>query len=91
MQYKIKWYISLSLFYLKNTDLCITTYYYLNKNINCIFVTLMTKNQNNILYSVSIDSSIDSIIETSVIPYYKPILASNARARTIISGYHVSL
>ncbi len=48
----------------------------------------------NSLDSCSTDSSIDNSIETlssPLFPYYKPILTSDARARTIISGYHVSL
>ncbi len=48
----------------------------------------------NSLGSCSADSSIDNSIETlssPLFPYYKPILTSDARARTIISGYHVSV
>ncbi|CAG2162859.1 unnamed protein product [Oppiella nova] len=45
-------------------------------------------------YSVSTDSTIDASIDTlssSVFPYYKPVLASEARARNLPNGYHGSL
>ena len=41
--------------------------------------------------SSSLDKSFDGLSQTSVFPYYKPVLASEARARTVPNGYHVSL
>ncbi len=50
----------------------------------------MCSNQYTSSNYSSNDSSTDACNE-SVFQYYKPILASEARARTIIGGYHVSL
>ncbi len=58
-----------------------------------VLISLMNINRIS-LGSSSTNSSIDTITgtsSTSILSYYKPILASDARARTIPDGYHVSL
>jgi hypothetical protein len=58
-----------------------------------VLISLMNINRIS-LGSSPTNSSIDTstgTLTTSTFPYYKPILASDARARTIPDGYHVSL